>query len=457
MSASRTHRTALDQPVLVPGDDAFDHARRAWNLAVDQWPSAIVAPTSPEDVAHAVAIAQERGLRIAAQGTGHGAAALGSLEDTILVKTDRMRAIHVDPRTRIARLEAGVIWQEAVDAAARHGLALLAGSAPDVGVVGYTLGGGLSWLGRRHGLTCNSVHAVELVTAEGRLVRADRDHEPDLFWALRGGGGSFGVVTAVELEALAIQEVYAGILWWPIERGEEVFRSWRELAESDPPDEFTSLARYLQVPPLPEIPEPLRGRSFVVVEAFHLGDTSLADELLAPLRALAPVNDTIDTIPVEALAQVHMDPDQPAPFVGDGLLLADLPEEAIDELDRIAGPGASSPLVSVEVIQLGGALGRPEPGHGVLASIDAQYALFGLGMAPTPEHADAVRAHLEQLKAGLAPWAAGRMYLNFAETRRDPATLWGERTVNRLRQVKAKYDPGDLFRSNHPVGPPRVP
>jgi hypothetical protein len=390
---------------------------------------------------------------VAVQGTGHGAAALGPLDDTILVKTDRLRAAEIDPLRRIARLESGVTWVEATEAAAQHELGLLAGSSPDVGVIGYTLGGGLSWLGRKHGLAVNSVHAIELVTADGSVVRVDQDHDPELFWALRGGGGSFGVVTAIELRALPIRNVYAGLLWWPIERGDDVLHCWRELTQRELPDELTTVGRYLQLPPLPEVPEPLRGRSFVVVEVFHLGDPAEADELLAPLRALGPENDTLDVIPVETLGYVHMDPDRPVPFVGDGTLLATLPAAAIDKLVQIAGAGSGSPLLSIEIRHLGGELSRRPDSGGARSAVDAPYALFALGMAPSPESARAIGDYVQHLINGLDDWAAPEMYVNFAETRRDPATLWGEDAYRRLRQIKARVDPGDLIRSNHPIPP----
>jgi hypothetical protein len=441
----------LEGKAFLPEHGAFEHARQAWNLAVDQRPAVVVAAESAADVAAATSVAREHGLRVAAQGTGHGAAALGPLEDTILVKLERMRAIEIDPARRIARLEAGVTWLEAAEAAAQHGLALLAGSSPDVGVVGYTLGGGLSWLGRRHGLAANSVEAIELVTADGSILRADHDQNPDLFWALRGGGGSFGIVTAIEFRALPITDVYAGLLWWPIERGDEVLHRWRDLVERGTPDELTTVGRYLQLPELPEVPEPLRGRSFAVVEVFHLGDPAEADELVEPLRALDPENDTLDVIPVETLGHLHMDPDRPAPFAGDGMLLAELPDPAIDKLVRIAGAGAGSPLLSVEIRQLGGALARPHPGGGARSAVDAPYALFAVGMAPTAQTGRAIEAYVEHLITGMAPWAAEEMYMNFAETRRDPASLWGEHVHRRLQQIKAQVDPDDVIRSNHPV------
>jgi FAD binding domain-containing protein len=238
-------------------------------------------------VAAAVGWAAGHGLRVAAQGTGHGAAPLGPLADTLLLRTGRMRGIRIDPQARVARVEAGVVWLDVVHAAARHGLAALAGSSPDVGVAGYTLGGGMSFLGRRYGLAASNVLAIEMVTADGRLVRADHEHEPDLFWALRGGRGSFGVVTALEFRLFPLTHAYAGVLWYPIEHGFDVLHTWGELTRSGPPDELTTVGRFLNLPPIPEIPEQIRGKSFVIVEAYHTGDPAQADELLAPLRARA--------------------------------------------------------------------------------------------------------------------------------------------------------------------------
>jgi FAD/FMN-containing dehydrogenase len=454
--AAKPHRrppASLGERVVTAEHPDFDHARRAWNLAVDQRPAAVITPASVEDVVAAVELAQEAGSQIAPQGTGHGAAALGPLEDTILLRTDRLRDVHVDTDNGLVRLEAGVTWAEAVQAAGAHGLALLAGSSPDVGVAGYTLGGGLSWLGRKHGLACNSVEAVELVTASGRVIRADRNHEPELFWALRGGGGSFGVVTAIELRAFPTTDIYAGLLWWPIERGQEVVHRWREMTRSDIPDDLTTVARYLRLPPLPEVPEPLRGRSFIVVEAYHLGDPARADELLAPLRELEPENDTIDTLPISELIGLSLDPDHPVPVVGDGLMLSELPPEAVHELARVAGHDVESPLLSVELRHLGGELARTQSGHGALASIKALYAMFAVGITPDPSTASTVAAAINELRVGISPWTAPSMYMNFAETRRAPTALWSEHGYRRLCQIKARFDPDDLIRANHPIPP----
>jgi hypothetical protein len=439
--------------ILTCADPGWDEARQAWNLAVDQHPAAVALPESADDAAAAVRFARERGLRVAAQGTGHSAAALGDLADTVLIKTHAMRRVSIDPAARVARAEAGVIWQQVADAAGQHGLAGLAGSSPDIGVVGYTLGGGMSWLGRTYGLSANNVEAFELVTADGRLARADAASHPDLFWALRGGGGSFAVVTAVELRLFPVSEVYAGLLWYPIEWASEVLHAWRELTQSGLPDAFTSTARLINCPPIPEIPEQIRGRSFAVIDAIHLGAPAEADALLAPLRALGPVMDTIGMIPVPALGHLHMEPEQPFPAKVDGLLLASLPAQAIDQIIDIAGPGTGSPLLVAELRHLGGEFGRPRAGNGALAAIDADYALLAAGIAPTAEAARTVQAGVEAVTSALAPWAARQMFLNFAETRRDAASFWSPQAYDRLRRIKAGVDPDNLIRANHPIPP----
>jgi FAD/FMN-containing dehydrogenase len=436
--------------LVLPHDPNWNEARLAWNLSADQQPAAVALPDSAEDVVAVVRWARQRGLRIAPQGTGHNALPLGSLAHTVLVKTERMRGVEIDAQAQSARVEAGVLWAEVSDAAAEHGLAALAGSSPDVGVVGYSLGGGISWLARRYGLAANNVTAVELVNADGELIRADAENHTDLFWALRGGGGAFGVVTALEFKLYPITEVYAGVLFFPLERGAEVLRAWRRWVD-DVPEDVTSVGRFLQFPPIPDIPEPLRGGSFVVVEATSLLGKDTTDELLRPLRELGPAMDTFSTIPVQELKHLHMDPEQPVPGFGDGLLLSEFNDAAIDAMVRAAGAGSGSPLLSVEVRHMGGALARRVPGAGALAAIEGKFLMFAVGMAMSPEMGAAVRAHVEVVQAALAPWDSGRMYLNFAEKRERGERLFGDITYRRLQTVKAAVDPDDVFRSNHPI------
>ena len=230
--------TALAQEiagrVVTPADADWDAARAAWNLAVDQRPAAVAIPATAGDVVAIVDTARRHGLKVAPQGTGHNAAALADLSDTIIVRTSEMRGVHVDVEGRRARVEAGALWGDLAGLASDAGLAPLAGSSHDVGIVGYTLGGGLSWLARRHGLSADNVLAIELVTADGRHVRTDAEHEPELFWALRGGGGNFGVVTAMELRLFEVAELYAGMLLFDWERAGEVLQAWREWTATVP-------------------------------------------------------------------------------------------------------------------------------------------------------------------------------------------------------------------------------
>lgn len=441
-------RARTSAEIVTRADEDWDLARGAWNLAVDQRPAAVARVSSALEVQEVVRFAGERGLRVAPQGTGHASRPLGSLEDTILLKTERLRRVEIDAADRLARVEPGVIWSEVVDAAAEHGLAALAGSSPDVGVVGYTLGGGMSWLARKYGLAANNVVAAELVTGEGRLVCVDAEREPDLFWALRGGGGNFGVVTELQFRLFPLAEVCAGILWWPIERAREVLDAWRDFTERELPDEIVTCGRLLQLPPVDEIPEPVRGRSFVVVETVYAGAEAEGERLLAPLRALAPELDTVRTTPVRELQHLHLDPEHPAPGIGDGAVLNELPAPAID---AVVETTVGSPLVSVEIRQLGGALGRSDPSHGALDAFDGRYAMFALGIAPTAEAVAAADAASAAVCDALAPWTSGHTYMNFAESRRDPRTFWSAGAYQRLVEIRDIVDPGRVIRANHPL------
>jgi FAD binding domain len=450
----KTLRAAVTGEVFIMGEAGYDPARQAWNLAADERPAVVVMAESAADVTQAVRFARTHGMRIAPQGTGHGAEPLEPLQGAMLLRTARMRSVRIDPAARIARAGAGAVWQDVTVPAGEHGLAALAGSSPNVGVTGYTLGGGIGWLARRYGLAANSVTAAEIVTPSGHFVRADAGHEPDLFWAVRGGGGSVGVVTALEMRLYPVRELYAGALFFPIQRAAQVLHAWRAWTGTVP-DEVTSLGRILRLPPLPEIPEPLRGRAFALVEAACLGDAATGSELLGPLRRLGPELDTFAMIPPPALAQLHMDPDQPVPNQGDGTFLADLPAAAIDALVALAGPDADTPLLSVEVRHLGGALARPAPGGGAQPDIGARYVMFAGGFTPTPELVGAVRAHAQAVKDALAPWHASYDYYNFEETPAAASTVLPAASYRRLQEIKARYDPGQVIISAHPVRPAR--
>ncbi|MDT4915212.1 MAG: hypothetical protein QOC66_4340 [Pseudonocardiales bacterium] len=440
----------LDGPLVRPNDPEWDAARQAWHLSVDQRPVAVALAQSSRDVALVVTAARELGLRVAPQSTGHNAGPLGALDGTILLKTSQMRGVDIDPDARIARAEAGAQWMDVVPAAAKHGLAALAGSAPDVGVAGYTLGGGLSWLARSHGLASNSVVGLEVVTADGQLRTVCADRDPDLFWALRGGGGSFAVVTALEFRLYPIEDVHAGVLFFPIHRADEVLQAWREWLPSVP-ESVTSVGRLLRFPPLPDLPPHLSGQAYVVIEAAcQLSDEDAA-RLLAPLRALGPTLDTFCRMPVTELATLHMDPDGPVPGYGDGMLLEQLPAEAVTSFAELAA--ADLPLLSIELRHLGGAVAAGRAAGGAVDGIDAEFALFAVGITPDEEAMRAVRSSVDAVQHTMASWSTGGCYLNFAERRKAGRALFGEATYARLQEVKATYDPSDVIRSNHPVAP----
>jgi FAD binding domain len=438
--------TLITDCLIERDDPAWSAAIRTFDLTVTQEPAFVGMPDTDADVVAVVDFAREHGLRVAPQRTGHNAKPLGSLDDTILLRTDRLSGVQLDLDRRVARVRAGARWEEVVPAASAAGLAALHGSTPDVSVAGYALGGGVGWYARKHGLCANSVSAVELVTADGRLRRVDRDHDPDLFWALRGGGGNFGIVTALEIGLLPIRAVYAGVLFFDWERAAEVLGTWLQWCAAAP-DEVTSVGRILQLPPFEHLPPPLRGRKFAAVDAVVLGDEDAGREILAPLRALGPEIDTFSMRPPAGIAELHMDPRQPVAGVTDSVMLGDLPPEAIDRFLDVVGPGSGSRLLVADLRQLGGALRRPQPHHGALSTLDGSFLTMGVGIAADPDSHDRLLA----LGDALAPYDNGRRYSNFAERRTYPARFFGTDVHRRLRAVKAVVDPHRLIRANHPI------
>ena len=451
-SAATALRGHLGDRVHLPGDPGYDAARLPWNVAVDQRPAAVAFPRTAAEVSTVVRVAAEHGLRVAPQSTGHNAGPLAArgLDDVVIVRTSEMGTAIADPARGIVRVEGGALWEPAVDAAAAHGRAVLHGSSPDVGIAGYSLGGGIGWYARKLGLATNSLTAVEVVVADGSLVRADATTNPELFWALRGGGGSFGVVTALEFRMYDIQTAYAGMMMWDLDRIEPVLRAWAAWAPGAP-DEVTTSFRAMRMPPMPELPDFLRGRQVVVVDGAVLGTDERGQELLAGLRALRPELDTFARVPAKSLVRLHMDPEGGAPFVSDSAMLGSFPDAAVDAFLAEVGPDATTSLLMAELRQLGGALGRPHEGGGVLSHLDAEFLTFAGAIAATPEmgargHADATR-----FTAAMSPFANGRQYLNFAENPVDPRTAYAEGVWTQLKGIRGAVDPHGMFAANHPV------
>ncbi len=444
-------RARVRGAVTTPDDPGWDDARQAWNLAVDQHPSVVVEAADADDIAATVRFARENGLQVAVQGTGHGAAARGGdLEGAVLLRTSSMRGVTVDPERRVARVQAGAQWGDVARATAPHGLVALHGSSHDVGVVGYTLGGGLGWLARKHGLASSHVTALDVIVPSGQRVEVTDSSCPQLFWAMRGGGGSFGIVVEMEFALFPLREVYAGALLWPAERAGEVLRRWRDVAERFP-DDVTSIGRLVHFPPFPTVPEPLRGRRMVLVEAASLLGEEETAALLQPLRDLGPEMDTFATSPAEVLMTLHGDPPEPVPGMGGGTMLAELPDAAIDAVLELAGPESGSPLLGIEFRHLGGALGRTPEGAGALSSLQGRFAAYMVGMVTGPEAAAAIERHIAITQDGLAPWSTGGAYLNFTEAPTDAGNAFGTTTVRRLRDIAEAIDPDRVMRPNHQV------
>ena len=436
--------------LLTTQDANWNLERAAFNILVIQEPAGIAVPQSADEVSEVVRSAAADGKRVAAQRTGHNAAPLGSLADTVLLRTAALTGVQIDADAGQARVGAGALWGDVVPRASEFGLAALHGSSSNVGVAGYTLGGGVSFYHRKHGLACNQVTAIELVTADGEQVRVDAKNEPDLFWALRGGGGSFGVVTALEFDLLPLPEIFAGALLFPAEQAKEVLHGWHEWT-AGMPEEMTSVGRLMNFPPVPEVPEPLRGQSFAVLEVVYCGDSADGAELAAPLRELGNVGiDMVQAQPPAGIAEMHMDPPTPVPYTSESLLTHELPASAIDSLVEAVGPGSGSQLVSIELRHGGGALSRASQDAGALATLPGSFLAFGVGFVPVPEAMAPTRAWLDAFKAALEPYDAGR-YFNFVEESFDITQIFMPDVLDHLRDVKQRYDPENLFKSNHPV------
>jgi FAD/FMN-containing dehydrogenase len=439
--------------VVYPTDTDWDSAHEAFNTRVDQRPQAMVFPADAADVVTIVDYARKNGLRIAPQATAHNAAPLGDLDGTIVVQTSEMQEVSIDPIAHRVRVGSGVKWEKVAPRLSDYGLAGLHGSSPDVGIAGYSLGGGIGWLSRKYGMQTNSVTAIELVTADGEFIRATAQNHPDLFWALRGGNGNFGVATAIEFAVYPLEEVYSGALFFPFERASEVLHTWRELLPTFP-EELMTWANILHFPPLPELPDQFRGQSFVVVMGAYLGEEAEGRDLLRRIRDLGPAIDTFAMNPPSELAELAMDPPDPLPITSGHELLEELPASLIDELMSIAGPESDSgnSLTLFNLRHMGGALARKSPGAGARATLPGEVSLFALAVVEDDEAAHAADERIARLVAAAQPYRAGE-YPNFVEEPADASAFFDAETWQRLREVKALYDPQDMFKGNHHVPP----
>jgi FAD/FMN-containing dehydrogenase len=414
---ARRLRRALAGELHVPGEPGYDVARRPLHDTIDPRPAMVVEARGAADVRAAVVAAREHDLPLAVQATGHGTHV--PADDAILVRTSEMAAVLVDPARRVARVGAGAVWGDVLAAATPFGLAPLSGSSPSVGVTGYTLGGGLGWLARRHGFAADSLLRAEVVTADGSIVTASADDHADLFWALRGGGGSFGVVTAMELRLHPVAEVYAGTACFAVDRAPETLMRYREWI-ADAPDALSTAVLLMHLPD---------GQRVLAIRAMHAGAADEARRLLAPLFAAAgpPL---VDGMRPMRFADASMGGTAPRHLE----LVRDLPDAVIEAI--VAAQAAPT----VEVRHWGGAMARPAPAAGPVGPRDVPLSVI----------AD---ADVPGLAAALAPHATGGSFLNFLADPARTATAFAPADYEALREVKAAYDPDDVFRVGHAIAP----
>jgi FAD/FMN-containing dehydrogenase len=425
--------------MLTKETTGYDEERLGFQRLDPHRPSAIFAVTSAEEVQEAVAYAVVHDLRVAVQASGHGLT--NGIDGGVLVTTGRFNGVTVDADKKTAWIEAGATWQQVIDATAPYGLAPLSGSFPGVGAISYTLGGGTGLMARRYGFAADHVRRIEVVTPDG--VRRNAGDDPELFWALRGGGGNFGVVTGIEVDLFDVPTVYGGSLYFDFEEHPTALEVWREWTRTVP-DEVTSAVALVPMPDIPPVPEPLRGKYIAQVQVVVLGNDG--EGLIKPLRAIGePVLDTVRELPYAQSGEIFAEPERPDPYRSRNVLLSELDPGALATLPKLAGPDAPAMCV-IGIRHLGGALSWEV--DNAVGHRDASYSLTVL----SPGEQDSAAL----LRRVLEPWAGsviGRS-LNFSfgpltpdEVREafDPADY------ERLTELRKRYDPNPRLAPNHQI------
>ncbi|HUP73463.1 MAG TPA: FAD-binding oxidoreductase [Acidimicrobiales bacterium] len=439
--------------LIHPEDARYDDARTVFNAMVDKRPAVIAECASPTDVVHALALARERVYDVAVRAGGHSVAGLSMNDDGLVVDVRPMKDIEVDPKRRWARVGAGVTWGEFDRAAQAHGLATTGGRASTTGVAGFTLGGGSGWLERAYGLTCDNLEAVELVTADGRQVRASETENADLFWALHGGGGNFGVATAFEFRMHAVgPSVLAGLMLWPGDAGYDVARAYRDFA-FDAPDEFGSGLVFLTGPPEEFVPEQLRGTTVAAVAVCWTGAVDDGQDIVQPLRDLGPAADLVGPMPYADFQCMIDDP--PGLY---NYWTADYHDTFPDEALRVFvkyGFERQSPFVQQILIPWGGAVARVAEDATPLAQRTATWLSHPFALWEDPGDTDANIAWARGFRRDIARYATGGAYLNFIgnEGQERVRAAFGDEKYARLAAIKAEWDPDNTFRGNQNIVP----
>jgi len=422
-----------------------------FNPAFPVRPAALVSPTDIHDVVTAVSWAAKNDMPVQVMATGHGLH--GPVDGGVLITTEQLGGVTIDPDRRTATIGAGVRWAQVIEAAAPYGLAPVNGSSSGVGAVGYTLGGGSGPLSRAYGFSADHVLRARLVDGKGIVHEVDDDRDRELFWALRGGKGNFGVVTELEIELMPVATLYGGAIFFPGAAAHDVLHAFATWSAALPEEVSTTSIALLRLPPLPELPEPLRGQFVVSLRYAHLGGAEAAAELLAPMRAVAtPLIDAVQEIPYAAVVSIHQDPTDPIPFWDGGTGLRDLSAAPVDALLEVAGPGQDIPVPVVEVRLLGGAMARPAAIPNAVSGRDTAYALTTVGIL-TPDTAEIVPGLVDGIVAAVAPWRSRFDLFNLIgrATPQRVAGLWDDQDRDRLLAVKHRLDPAGLFGGGHAI------
>jgi FAD/FMN-containing dehydrogenase len=449
---------AVEGPVFLPEDEGYAEEAAGANTILTHRPLVTVGATGAADVRAAVRFARDHDLPLAVLATGHGPST--AVKDAVLVTTRRMTGVEVDPVERTARIEAGVQGRRLVDAAVEHGLAPLVGSSPQVGVVGYTLGGGLSvTMGRAFGWAADYVRSIDVVTPDGESRHASPDSEPDLFWALLGARSNFGIVTAMTFSLFSVERLYGGGLLFAGEHARAVMHAYREFAARAPENMMSSLA-LIRAPDLPSTPDLMRGKLVVQVRISYLGSEQDGNALIAPLRSAAPtIMDSVAERPYREFAAISPSPPEPMAAVEHFGLLDELGADTVDAILDVAGPESDSLINLVDLRQLGGALARRNGPDNAVGNRDAPFAIFTVSVAWSTQ-VDVRKSSGPELMNHVRPWLREKKISNFlstADAAADQVHLaFEEQDYRRLRSLKARYDPRNALRFNHNI-PPESP
>ncbi|WP_433654660.1 FAD-binding oxidoreductase [Nocardia sp. CA-128927] len=426
-------RSAVRGSVLLPGDEAFEQTARPWNVAVAQSVAAVVEVADAQDVVDVLQYAGRAGRQVVTQPTGHGAT--GDIDNAILVRTGALNHLEIDAERQVARVGTGAQWGAVQAAAAAHGLTGLAGSNPVVGVTGYTLGGGFGWFARKHGWAANAVRAFEIVDAAGQRGRITADTDPELFWALRGGGGDFAIVTEIEFDLFPLPQLYGGGVMWSAERTREAFELFTELTTDASPELSVWLQRY-QIPGLAPT---------VALDFAYLGDPAEGRELTHRLDSIdGIIADTRGALTPAQIGQITAEPTDPSPSLSRGELLTDLGDAVVKTL--IDAPTA--PLLNIQIRNLGGALAEARPDSGARGPVSEPYALYLLGL---PNPSNDVRTRFGEILGALGPHITGSKPYTFLAPGESAADAFDPETLARLRKIKQARDPHGVIRANFPV------